>query len=276
MFRRSAKYPFVMEPLSYLMVAAIAYVDYSSGVTFSFAIFYLIPIFGVAWFRGVNRALFISFVSAVAWLIGDVPTKVFYIHPIDHIWNAGAIFGFFILVSFLVSLLHDALMREAQLSRTDYLTRLANTKAFVEGTETEMRRAKRYSRPMSMAYIDLDNFKSVNDTYGHSKGDDVLVEVGSTIANNIRATDLAARIGGDEFAILLPETSGEQAKAVIDKLQEKLDELFKKNDWPVGASIGVADFTTPPESVDKIIEHADQLMFAAKKRRKSKATRRFL
>lgn len=262
---------YVMEPLAYIIVIAIGYIDYVTGSAFSLSIFYLIPVFGVAWFKGAKRALVISAVSAAAWLIGDIPAKVFYIQPINQIWNAGAVFVFYVLVSLLVGLLHEGLTREAHLGRTDFLTKLANAKAFVEGAETEIRRAKRYKLPMSVAYIDLDDFKTVNDTLGHSKGDKLLIEVGSTIIKNIRETDLAARIGGDEFSILFPETIGTQAETVADKLQVKLDELFRENGWPVGASIGVADFPEPPESVDQILENADKRMFAVKQLRKDAA-----
>ena len=267
--KRVTKYSYVVEPLAYIIVAAIGYVDFTTGASFSLSVFYLIPVFGVAWFKGINRALIISAVSSVVWIIGDTPTRVFYIHPVNHIWNAGAVFVFFVLVSFLVGFLRDVLTREAQLSRTDFLTKLANTKAFVEAADAEIRRVERYGHPISVAYIDLDNFKTVNDTFGHSKGDDLLVKVGSIIAKNIRHSDLAARVGGDEFSILFPETDGKQARVVVAKLQSKLDELFRETNLPVGASIGVAEFLEPPESVDQILVKADQLMFTAKKRRKT-------
>jgi diguanylate cyclase (GGDEF)-like protein len=267
MFSRLAD-SYVMEPLAYIIVVALGYIDYSTGSAFSLSIFYLIPVFGVAWFKGTRRALPISAASAVAFLIGDMPAKVFYLHPINEVWNAGAVFIFYVLVSMLVGLLHDGLTREARIGRTDFLTKLANAKAFVEAAEAEIRRAKRYNLAMSVAYIDLDDFKTVNDSFGHSRGDELLIQVGAAITKNVRETDLAARIGGDEFSILFPETSGAQAKVVADKLQVKLDELFKENSWPVGASIGVADFPAPPESVDQILEQADKRMFAAKQLRK--------
>jgi diguanylate cyclase (GGDEF)-like protein len=197
-----------------------------------------------------------------------MPTKVFYLHPINHVWNAVAAFVFYVLLSLLVGLLRDALKREAQMGRIDFLTKLGNAKGFVEGAEAEIRRMKRSGLPISVAYIDLDNFKTVNDTLGHSKGDQLLVEVGFAIKKNIRGTDLAARIGGDEFAIMLPETAGNQAAFVIDKLQRALDELLKANSPNVGASIGLAEFTEPPASIDQVLESADKRMFEVKQRRK--------
>lgn len=262
---------FLFEPLAYLIVIALGFIDYITGSAFSLSSFYLIPIFGVAWLKGTNRALIISTVSGVVFLLTDMPSKVFYIHSISEYWNAGAAFVLYVLVSLLVGLLREGLTREAHLGRTDFLTGLANSKAFVEVADAEIRRAKRYMLPLSVMYIDIDYFKTVNDTLGHSKGDELLIQIGETITENIRETDVAARIGGDEFAILLPETTGEHANVASQKLQAKLDELFKRYNWQVGASIGVADFPEPPESVDQIIEAADKRMFAAKQARKGAA-----
>jgi diguanylate cyclase (GGDEF)-like protein len=259
---------YIMEPLAYIIVAAIGYVDYVTGANFSLSIFYLVPVFGVAWFKGSRRAYIISGAAAVAWLFGDTASTVIYIHPVYEYWNAAAIFAFYVLVSLLVGLLHDALLREARLSRTDFLTGLANAKAFVEAAEIETSRARRYLLPMSVIYIDLDDFKAINDVFGHSKGDEALIDVGSVITKNIRETDIAARIGGDEFSILLPETDGVRAKIVTEKLQNRLDEMFKEKGWLIGASIGLADFPEPPESVDRILDIADKRMLAIKQFRK--------
>lgn len=257
-----------MEPVAYIIVFAIGYVDYITAANFSLSIFYLVPVFGVAWFKGSKRALIISAAAAIAWLFGDTASAIIYAHPVYEYWNAVAIFAFYVLVSLLVGLLHDGMVREARLSRTDFLTGLANAKSFVESAEIETSRAKRYRLPMSVVYIDLDDFKAINDVFGHSKGDEALIDVGSVISMNIRDTDIAARIGGDEFSILLPETNGTQAKAVADKLQKKLDELFKVRGWLIGASIGLADFPEPPESVDQILDVADKRMLAIKQVRK--------
>jgi diguanylate cyclase (GGDEF)-like protein len=120
-----------------------------------------------------------------------------------------------------------------------------------------------------LAYIDLDNFKTVNDTYGHLIGDSLLRLVADTIRNNIRTTDVLARLGGDEFVVLLPETDFEQSEIVINKVQTQLLDEMKKNNWPVTFSIGAVTFLTPPESVDEMIKKADNLMYSAKKNGKN-------
>jgi diguanylate cyclase (GGDEF)-like protein len=128
----------------------------------------------------------------------------------------------------------------------------------------EINRARRYEHPLTVAYIDLDNFKTINDRFGHSMGDNLLRLVADTIKNNIRLIDTVVRMGGDEFAILLPETGPEAAKAITRKIQKINLELMQKNGWPVTFSIGVVTFISPPSTVDEILKRSDNLMYSAK------------
>jgi diguanylate cyclase (GGDEF)-like protein len=112
--------------------------------------------------------------------------------------------------------------------------------------------------------IDLDNFKIVNDCFGHSTGDILLRLVAHTIQQNIRVTDTVARLGGDEFAILLPETGRNVAEAILQKVQKINLEIMRRHGWPVTLSIGVVTFTSPPSTVDETLRISDQLMYSAK------------
>jgi diguanylate cyclase (GGDEF)-like protein len=165
--------------------------------------------------------------------------------------------------------LKNTLELKEQLAKTDFLTGVTNARSFFELADLEINRAKRYQHPFTLAYIDLDNFKTVNDTYGHLIGDSLLRLVADTIRNNIRVTDVYARLGGDEFAVLLPETNPEQSEIAINKVQTQLLDEMKKNNWPVTFSIGAVTFLTPPESVDEMIKKADNLMYSAKKNGKN-------
>ena len=157
-----------------------------------------------------------------------------------------------------------ALEREKDDARIDFLTRIHNRRALYEAALSEITRARRYHRPVTLVYIDLDNFKHVNDTLGHMIGDELLVEVAATLRSNVRTTDIVGRLGGDEFALLLPETNQDAATVVVDKVRVRLLMAMQLKNWPVTFSFGVASFASPPASVDELIKHADEAMYLAK------------
>jgi diguanylate cyclase (GGDEF)-like protein/PAS domain S-box-containing protein len=159
----------------------------------------------------------------------------------------------------------SALEFEKQLSRTDPLTKLGNSRAFLEVAEEERLRASRYSRALSLLYLDLDNFKYVNDRFGHEKGDKVLTMIGDILRSERRASDYAARLGGDEFALILPETGHAGAAAVAAKLRDAVKQAMQQNGWPVTVSIGAATFTSVPDSCDEMVRCADHLMYESKR-----------
>jgi diguanylate cyclase (GGDEF)-like protein/PAS domain S-box-containing protein len=160
--------------------------------------------------------------------------------------------------------LEASLTKERELSRQDPLTGLANRRAFLETSEIEKDRSRRYHHCFNIAYIDLDGFKKVNDTLGHAVGDQVLIAVADTLRSNLRSTDAVARLGGDEFAVLLTETDAASAEKVLRKLHELLRAAMKKHGWNVDCSIGLASYLCPPESMDNIIRTADGLMYSVK------------
>jgi diguanylate cyclase (GGDEF)-like protein len=128
----------------------------------------------------------------------------------------------------------------------------------------EIARATRYPRPLTILYIDLDNFKSVNDHLGHVTGDGVLKSVAHTITRSIRTIDSVARLGGDEFTVLLPETPDQAAKVIAPRLQQALLGEMRNNHWPVTFSIGALTCYRPPLDVQQLIKLADQLMYSVK------------
>jgi diguanylate cyclase (GGDEF)-like protein/PAS domain S-box-containing protein len=162
-----------------------------------------------------------------------------------------------------------ALATEKRLSRTDALTGVANRRAFYETAEAERKRSVRYGRPVSLAYIDLDNFKQINDQSGHETGDQVLACVAETLRKNIRAESLVARLGGDEFAVLLPETDQVAASLVTNKLRDLLATAMREKDWPVTFSVGVVTYDKPPQSTEQMMHAADELMYRVKREGKN-------
>ncbi|WP_054698251.1 GGDEF domain-containing protein [Geotalea toluenoxydans] len=135
--------------------------------------------------------------------------------------------------------------------------------------EQEINRSRRYGRFFSIAYLDLDNFKAINDTKGHHVGDDLLCVVAGTIVENMRCADMVARIGGDEFVVLLPETGASDARSAVVKLQERLMERMGARNWPVSFSVGLVTYYCPPTSVDEMLKKADGLMYEVKSQEKN-------
>ncbi len=251
--------------LGTLCVVFVGLLDHLTGPELFFSVFYFIPIFFVNWFAGKWEGIVMSVASATIWLIADFTSGHTYSHSAIPIWNAGVRLTTFLLVATLLSSLKSGLERERELARKDPLTGVANGRYFSELAEREIRRAQRYHRPFTVVYLDLDNFKKVNDRFGHSTGDTLLLLVADTLQNNVRATDIVARLGGDEFVILLSETGPEQAKTITRKIQKLNLDAFKKNEWPVTFSMGVVTFLEPPPSVDATLKLPDDLMYAVKK-----------
>jgi diguanylate cyclase (GGDEF)-like protein len=166
-------------------------------------------------------------------------------------------------------MLMQALEREQMLASTDNLTGIANRRVFYELTGMEIQKARRYNRSFSVLLMDIDNFKNVNDTQGHQKGDLLLTSVAKGIRESIRNCDVAARLGGDEFAVLLAEAGQETFETVVPRIQAKLNEYMKKEGWPVTFSMGVAAFKAVPENVDEIMRRVDSLMYSIKKEGKN-------
>ena len=186
------------------------------------------------------------------------------LHPVIAWWNTGISLITFLLTTFILSSVRSALEEEKKLARSDPLTGIANRRSFIELLGAEMHRAWRYKHPFTIVHFDLDNFKTVNDRFGHSTGDALLCLLAQTIRENIRATDTIARLGGDEFAILLPETGPESARVIIQRVQKLNLDVMERNGWPVTLSMGVVTFISPPTTVDEMLRLSDALMYGAK------------
>ena len=151
------------------------------------------------------------------------------------------------------------------MAQTDGLTGLMNGRAFREAAQKLFDLCRRIERPATLGYIDLDNFKTVNDSLGHAEGDVLLKVVGSALLKCVRSSDLVGRLGGDEFAVILPDTNHTQARTVMKKIHQKLTEEVRMHNWTVGFSIGVAILCIPPSTADEAIKLADNLMYGVKK-----------
>jgi diguanylate cyclase (GGDEF)-like protein len=224
----------------------------------------MVPIALVTWFSERWIGFIFSIFSALIWLIADITSGATYFPSDIPYWNGVARVGSFFILTFILSTLKSTLKQEKEFSRVDFLTGTRNRRYFIELLNMEINRARRYEHPFTVVCIDLDNFKIVNDCFGHSTGDILLRLVAHTIQQNIRVTDTVARLGGDEFAILLPETGRNVAEAILQKVQKINLEIMRRHGWPVTLSIGVVTFTSPPSTVDETLRISDQLMYSAK------------
>ena len=247
-----------------LLVLSITYIRYVTGPELAFSAFYLFPICMVTWFVGRKAGILISLFSSASWLMADILMENAFSSYLIPYFNQTLRLFVFIFITYIISNLRKELESERTLSRTDVLTGISNRRAFFEQAATEVSRAYRYSRPFTVMYLDLDNFKMVNDSYGHETGDKVLVLVSNIIKENIRNLDIFARLGGDEFVLFLPEIEKNSAEAIAQKLQSILLIEMKNNQWPVTFSIGVACFINNNYSLDEIINKADNLMYKVK------------
>ncbi|HEY9128741.1 MAG TPA: GGDEF domain-containing protein [Sulfurovum sp.] len=254
--------------IGFLMVALLGVIDYFSGYEMSFAIFYLLPVMFIGWFSERGYAIAVSILSGVVWYIADILSGHLYSHPILPVWNAIMRLGFFLLIVFSLSEIKRLLVSEQNLARIDFLTGISNSRNFIENAKKEIERSARFSHPFTLAYVDIDNFKKVNDSLGHAEGDELLQVVAQTIKDHIRSVDMAARLGGDEFAILLLETNEKDANSTMVKIQTELLEVVKQHNWPVSFSMGAV---TSHEkcNLDDLIKEADNLMYIVKDRGKN-------
>lgn len=247
-----------------LLVTLLGVIDYLTGPALSFVIFYFFPIFLVSWFAGRRAGFLIAVVSTITSAIADTAAPSPKIHPIISYWNVIAELFVFLILAYILSRLKSTLEDQKELSRTDFLTGALNGRAFYELAQMEINRYRRYRHPFTAAYIDLDNFKAVNDLFGHSTGDVLLRLVVETMKKDFRNSDVIARLGGDEFAVLLPETSQESAQTIIPRVHQELLKLMQEKGWSVTFSMGVVTFLSPPVSVDEMIREADALMYSVK------------
>jgi diguanylate cyclase (GGDEF)-like protein len=251
--------------ISFILVILIGIADYLTGEEISSAIFYLLPVSLASWCISKRSGVLVSIVSTITWITADLMSRKSFLHPLVHFWNTIVSLSFFLIVSYILSALKTSLDRERELARTDFLTNIVNRRYFIELANREIRRSQRFRHHFTVSYIDIDDFKIINDRFGHNEGDALLSSLAAEIKNNIRETDIAVRLGGDEFGILMPETDHEAARVVLPKLKERLSETMKKKRWPVTFSIGVMTFMTPPVSIDDMISRVDNLMYTVKK-----------
>ncbi len=252
-----------------VLVLVVGILNYLAGPEHSSPGFYLVPILMVTWFTERWIGFILSVLGALTWLVVDLTSGATYSLADMPYWNGVKRLSSFFILTTIVSVLKNTLTHEKEISRIDFLTGIRNRRYFIELVNMEINRARRYEQPFTMVCLDLDNFKAVNDSFGHTTGDILLRLVARTIRENIRITDTVARLGGDEFGILMPETGRNVAELIIQRVQKINLDYMRKHGWPVTLSIGVVTLTSPPSTVDEVLRISDRLMYTAKENGKN-------
>jgi diguanylate cyclase (GGDEF)-like protein len=259
--------------LCWLIMAGVAWMDHVSGQDLQLDFFYLPPLAAVAWLCGRRDGILTAALATLLWTMVDVTGRPIRTDPALIVWNAGVEMLFFSGVALLVSFMARQADNLRSLAREDGLTGVANRRAFFGALTSAVDLAMRREGPWTIAYVDVDDFKQINDRLGHNTGDEVLRAVARTLRAATRRIDVVARLGGDEFAILMPDTAQGQAEIAIGKLQALLETAMAEGGWPVTLSIGVTTFLTAPPSPDAALAIADDRMYEVK--RQAKAGARF-
>ena len=224
-----------------------------------------------SYYRGADNPLFKKgyFVSIPLMIekeivgllnINDVSQDSFDVGDLDFILN---------LSEFIAMSISNAVLYEQtnKLAVTDGLTGISNRQSLVKSLQIEFERSKRYNSPLSLILLDVDHFKDVNDTYGHQKGDEILIAFASLLKKACRANDIAARYGGEEFVMVLPQSNAQGAFKIAERVREEMMKISftgNESNFAVTVSCGVAEFNKDYESINKLIGAADQALYKAK------------
>ena len=227
-------------------------------------ILYIVPVLLVTWTEGLTWGIVFAVATTalrefVAWdqMPPDTPL----------LWRVANGASYVIVLGIAMAGLQSLRRSQAQLARLviqDQLTNVLNARAFADRLGQELDRNRRYPRPLALLYMDLDDFKVINDTHGHQTGDAVLRLVADAMRSSVRQADVVGRLGGDEFAVLMPETDAQLADAAAKRLVASLRNVFRGTP-NVTASIGVVSCSATDASTDDLLRRADQAMYDAKR-----------
>jgi len=252
-----------------ISIFVIETIDYFLGPNIELSFFLLFPILVVALSMEKKTASIVTCAAVLIWVIEEEASRGWHFPWGIILWNSLLRLGFFLLTINLIYALKKQIEKEKELTRSDFLTGVANSRHFSDILAMELKRLARDGRPFTLAYLDVDNFKSVNDTSGHNAGDKLLRVIADTLKRSVREIDVVGRLGGDEFALLLPLTDQKQSRFVLERMRNALSESIGRNGYTVTFSIGVITCLSATASSDEAITLADNQMYEAKKRGKN-------
>lgn len=246
------------------LVLVIGYGDYLSGYLLTLSFLYTLPVLAAVWARdtrfGIAVAAVASAVSVLAAHAAGLPTPT----VLFPLWNALMRFAVFATVAYLMGHLKQRLEHESRKALSDPLTQIANRRALIHALEVESNRVAHSGRCFSLLFIDLDDFKALNDSAGHAAGDEALSRIAKLIVASSRVMDVTARLGGDEFCVLLPDTDELTLRAFVARLCASVEAEIAAQGWAISLSVGVVTVRNASLSADEALRAADSAMYAAK------------
>lgn len=261
---RALSWPWLVATLAGLLGAVLS-LELATGLAVTVAQLFLVPVAVATFSRGVRAGLVTAAVATALGFAADAQRMPSGLLALVPLWNwtiRGLSFAAF---AALLASLGDRIAWESALARTDAVTGAVNRLGFRELLGQELARARRGHQPLSLACIDLDKFKAVNDSHGHAEGDRVLKAVVAVSRSALRQRDVVFRLGGDEFAWLLPEADGPHAQAAALRALAAWRQQAEREGWQVRLSVGLATLHPSSLSFDALLKAADGAMYAAKK-----------
>ncbi len=252
-------------PACGVLLVMVGAVDSLMAANMSFWGLYMAPVVCAAWVEGSRAGYGMALVTAMGLVLVEIATGTGVMGRGVMAWNVLQSLAAYSAVAGIVGYLRERMEEGRRFAAIDALTSLPNRGSFIAALDAELSRSNRYGRAFTLAYLDLDNFKEVNDLEGHDSGDQLLQRVAETMRNVTRQSDVLGRLGGDEFAALLPETTFGAGKRVLEKLHKELGVAMEEGRWPVTFSIGAVTFEAPVESSREALRLTDGTMYAVKR-----------
>lgn len=260
----SLKVLFPLKFFTLLSIIFIGYLHFIVGPSFEFHLFFLLPIILACWFTGLFFCCFVFCLTVLSWTLSDYLLAGSNIEPLPFLFNSTIHALILAYITYLLRYIRHLLIRESQLAREDSLTKIPNRRSFYESGEIAFSTGHRQQLPVTIIFIDVDSFKSINDTYGHKIGDKLLFEAAQVMNQHVRKNDVLGRIGGDEFCLILLNVEKEQAHSYATNLKEKLAEKMYQHQWQTTFSMGIVTYRVTPPDFLNTIEQADRLMYEVK------------